>query len=185
MNYAFQILINRRSVRSFKPDPVPRNVLERIMETVVYAPSARGAQPWHFSVVTDAALIRRISGINRELSLASEDERLKSTALNQDFCNFYHAPAVIIISAKVAKHSAADCGNAAVYATLAATALGLGSCFIASFRPAFESEYGAALKAELKIPEDYEPHYAVALGYTFGEEPKAAPRLPGRITWIG
>ena len=60
MNYAFQILMNRRSVRSYKPDPVPRNVLERIMETVAYAPSSRGRQPWHFSVVTDVKLLQQI-----------------------------------------------------------------------------------------------------------------------------
>jgi len=115
MNYAFQILMNRRSVRSYK---------------------------------------------------------------------LYHAPAVIFISAPEAKHALADCANAAVYASLAATALGLGSCYIASFRPAFESERGAELKAALQMPEGHLPLYAVAVGYTSGIEPKAAPRVPGMVSWI-
>lgn len=185
MNYAFQMLMNRRSVRSYKPDPVPKNVLERIMETVVFAPSARGAQPWHFSVVTDAELLKRISGVNRDLALASGDERLKASAEDPDFSNFYHAPAVIFISAPEAKHMLADCANAAVYASLAATALGLGSCYIASFRPAFESDQGSALKSALELPEGHMPLYAVALGYTSGSEPKPAPREQGRVSWIG
>ncbi|MDK9710548.1 nitroreductase family protein [Acidaminobacter sp.] len=185
MNYAFQMLMNRRSVRSYRPDPVPKNVLERIMETTVFAPSARGAQPWHFSVVTDAELLKRISGVNREIALSSGDERLKASAEDPNFSNFYNAPAVIFISAPEAKHALADCANAAVYASLAATALGLGSCYIASFRPAFDSEHGAELKSALLIPEGHNPLYAVAVGYTSGAEPKAAPRVQGLVSWIG
>lgn len=185
MNYAFQILMNRRSVRSYKPDPVPQSVLERIMETVAYAPSSRGRQPWHFSVVTDTLLLQQISEVNREIALASGDDALKANAEKPGFSNFYHAPAVIFISAPEAKHSLADCANAAVYTTLAATALGLGSCYIASFRPAFESGQGDTLKAALQLPEGHMPLYAVALGYTLGQEPKAAPREPGKVSWIG
>ncbi len=185
MNYAFQILMNRRSIRSYKPDPVPRNVLERIMETVTYAPSSRGRQPWHFSVVTDVKLLQQISDVNREIALASGDEALKANAEKPGFSNFYHAPAVIFISAPEAKHALADCANAAVYASLAATALGLGSCYIASFLPAFESEHGEALRAALQLPEGHMPLYAVAVGYTLGAEPKAAPREQGKVSWIG
>lgn len=185
MNYAFQMLMNRRSVRSYRPDPVPKNVLERIMETVVFAPSARGAQPWHFSVVTNAEILKRISGVNRDIALASGDERLKAGAEDPNFSNFYNAPAVIFISAPEAKHALADCANAAVYASLAAIALGLGSCYIASFRPAFESEHGPELKAVMQIPEGHQPLYAVAVGYTSGVEPKAAPRVQGSVSWIG
>lgn len=50
---------NRRSIRSFKPDPVPRKVLEELLDACRWAPSGRNAQPWHFAVlggkVLDAA----------------------------------------------------------------------------------------------------------------------------------
>ncbi len=41
----------RRSIRSFRPDPVPRKILEELLDTCRWAPSARNAQPWRFAVL--------------------------------------------------------------------------------------------------------------------------------------
>lgn len=41
----------RRSIRSFKPEPVPRKVLEEILDACRWAPSGGNAQPWHFAVL--------------------------------------------------------------------------------------------------------------------------------------
>ncbi len=59
----------RRSVRDFSPRPVPRTVIEACLRTAGSAPSGANKQPWHFVVVTDPALKRRI----REA--AEEEER--------------------------------------------------------------------------------------------------------------
>jgi nitroreductase len=67
---------------------------------------------------------------------------------------------------------------------LAAYSLGLGSCYLASFKIAMEKPEGAYLLKELKIPEDFEPMYALSLGYgneTLGER---APRLENTVTYI-
>ncbi len=42
---------NRRSIRGFKPDPVPRKVLEEILESCLWAPSARNTQSWEFAIL--------------------------------------------------------------------------------------------------------------------------------------
>ena len=42
---------NRRCIRSFKPDPIPRKVLEKILEDCRWAPSASNTQPWEFAVL--------------------------------------------------------------------------------------------------------------------------------------
>lgn len=47
-----EFLRSRRSVRRFKPDPVPDPVIERILTTATYAPSAHNRQPWRFAVIT-------------------------------------------------------------------------------------------------------------------------------------
>ena len=71
--------INRRiSVRAFKPDPVPRDVLERIMAAALRAPSWENTQPWEFAVlggkamemVKDAIMARMTSGEKPNLDLA-------------------------------------------------------------------------------------------------------------------
>jgi len=48
----------RKSIRSFKPDPVPGEVLEQILETATRAPSAMNTQPWEFTVLTGDVLDR-------------------------------------------------------------------------------------------------------------------------------
>ena len=58
----------RRSVRHFAPDPVPRDIIERCVLTAGTAPSGAHQQPWHFVVVSDPALKRRI----REAAEAEE-----------------------------------------------------------------------------------------------------------------
>ena len=50
-------IIERRSVRNFKPDPVPEHLLRRVLEAGRFAPSSGNCQPWKFIVVTNKALI--------------------------------------------------------------------------------------------------------------------------------
>jgi F420 biosynthesis protein FbiB-like protein len=49
-----EFLRSRRSVRRFKSDPVPDSVIERVLSTATFAPSAHNRQPWRFVVLTDA-----------------------------------------------------------------------------------------------------------------------------------
>jgi nitroreductase len=51
---------NRRSIRSFKPDPVPREVVALMLEAARLAPSGSNRQPWRFQVITDSALKQRV-----------------------------------------------------------------------------------------------------------------------------
>jgi nitroreductase len=46
----------RKSIRGYKPDPVPKEVLERILELASHAPSAMNTQPWEFTVLTGEVL---------------------------------------------------------------------------------------------------------------------------------
>jgi coenzyme F420-0:L-glutamate ligase / coenzyme F420-1:gamma-L-glutamate ligase len=53
-------LRSRRSIRRFKPDPVPESVIEEVIRTATFAPSAHNRQPWRFAVVTDSATKTRL-----------------------------------------------------------------------------------------------------------------------------
>ena len=71
----FETLVRtRRSVRGYKPDPVPRRVIEEVIEIAKGAPSSMNTQPWHVHVLTGAPLdeVRRR---NTEMMLAGAEPR--------------------------------------------------------------------------------------------------------------
>ncbi|HPC27687.1 MAG TPA: nitroreductase family protein, partial [Candidatus Methanomethylicus sp.] len=57
----FVAVKSRRSVRSYLPDPVPKEKLDRILESARLSPSAMNRQPWHFVVVTDSVKRKALS----------------------------------------------------------------------------------------------------------------------------
>jgi nitroreductase len=51
-----EVIKERKSIRAFKPDPVPRDVLKQIVEQALRAPSWANTQPWEFAIVTGKQL---------------------------------------------------------------------------------------------------------------------------------
>jgi nitroreductase len=127
----------RRSVRSYKGEPIDAGALERLRAAVRAAPSACNFQPWHFVFTFDAALRRRLAG-------ASNDQ-------------FWMAAAPLIVTAcgladQAYRHMGGrhtsieiDVAIAIDHLTLAAVAEGLGTCWIG----AFDEE---RVRAVLEIP---------------------------------
>ena len=96
-----QAMRERRSVRRFKPDPVGRDVITKIVEAAITAPSASNKQPWRFLVVEDRARITRMAEAVREAtSLVSahipEASQPAFRAYGDYFTRFEDAPAVIV-----------------------------------------------------------------------------------------
>ena len=94
-------LAGRRSVRRFRPDPVPRALIEGVLDRAVMAPSASNKQPWRFIVVERADTIRRMADAvraQRELITAAipEDSRAAVAAYGEYFTRFEAAPVVIV-----------------------------------------------------------------------------------------
>jgi len=108
---------SRRSVRAYTTDPVPQNKIEAVLETARLAPSALNGQPWHFIVVTDPERRRELSkGI---------------------FAKFLVVAPVVIVGCGDLKADpkwhAVDVAIAMQNMVIAATAEGLGTCWIGSF----------------------------------------------------
>lgn len=175
MNETIKTLLGRRSVRSFEDKAVPNELVELIIECGKYAANGGGGQPWHFTVVTNRRWMDAVSALNKEIYLQSPVERLRIKAQNPEYSDFYKAPMAIIVSGN-SPRAVADCANATQNMALAAASLGLGSCYIASFKSCYAGEEGKKLFDELPIPEGYEPQFALALGYPKGDIPEAAPR---------
>jgi nitroreductase len=185
MNETIHSLLGRRSIRSYEAGPVEKEKIAAILKCGQYAPSAMNRQPWHFTVITDRKVLDKISAANQQVLLQSRDEQVRLRAQEPGFDSFRGAPAAIIVSGdKEAKFAPADCANAVQNMALAAYSLGLGSCYLASFKIALEKPEGAQLLRELRIPDGFEPLYALSLGYGNEILGERAPRREDAITYI-
>ena len=137
----------RRSVRKFLKKPVPVKVLEKIVDAARLAPTARNEQPWEFVVITDR-------------------ERLQHVADLTDHGRFIaDAGACIAVYCRATKYYLEDGCAATENILIAATALGVQSCWVAGDK----KPYGAAVSAFLGMPQDCNLISLVALGYADGE----------------
>jgi len=138
----------RRSVRSYRKDPVPDEKLKKILEAARLAPSARNSQNWKFVVVRDAA--RR-----KELAKAAADQYfvgeapvvIAAVALQPEYVMRCEVPAYAV-----------DLAIAVDHMTLVAVKEGLGTCWIGAF-------YQDEVKRILNIPREYKVVALLPLGF--------------------
>lgn len=195
-NQVIQAIYGRRSVRNYKPDPVPDEILLELIKAGIYAPTARNQQLWRFIVVTNKAEIDKYA--DRAKLLWKKNPALKVAAAlgiggpgikryakmmdSSDLHLFHHAPALVFIFAPKGRLVAEDCACAAENMMLAAKSLGLGSCWIGLAGP-----LGADKKtlSDLKVPKGYRLMATVVFGYPASETQKAPARNEDvLINWI-
>lgn len=157
----YEAIRARKSVRSYRDDPVKREVLERVLGAARLAPSARNDQDWRFVVVEDA-------DTRAELCDAASGQRFVAEA------------PVVIVCCSETDHRQMKCGqysypiNIAIavdHLTLAAVCEGLGTCWVG----AFDAD---RVKSILGIPDDVEVVELLPLGYPVDQTRKAKTRLP-------
>lgn len=154
----------RRSIRKYKPDMIPEDVLNRIIEAGTYAATGMGKQSPIIIAVTNKEIRDKFSKMNAEIMGVDSDP-------------FYGAPVVLIVLADKARPTYVYDGSLVMgNLMLAAHAEGIGSCWIHRAKEEFESAEGKAFLKSLGIEGDYEGIGHCVLGYTDGEEPKAMPR---------
>jgi nitroreductase len=140
----------RRSVRAYAKRPIPEEVMERLRAALRWAPSACNFQPWHFVLVTDAALRRRLAAAAREQMWMAD------------------APVIVVgcgLAEQAYKKMGGD-GNsidvdlaiALDHLTLAAVAEGLGTCWIGAFDE-------QAVKVLLRVPPSVKIVAMTPVGY--------------------
>lgn len=160
----FEAIKNRRSIRAFRPEPIPDDVLNKILEAACWAPSAGNLQPWEFIVVKDLAIKR---GLSR-------------AALDQSF--IYEAPVDVVVCANEDRsswrygargrdfYSLCDSSAATQNLLLVAHGLGLGACWIGAF-------HDEEVSRVLGLPSGVRPVAIVPIGYP-DEKPSPPSRLP-------
>lgn len=185
-----ELVKNRRSIRKFKPDMVPDELINKILDVARWAPSGANHQPWEFVVIKDKAVKDKIVGIihnalriNQKLELTREKDMQHHNATHPvEELGFKGAPVFIIVMGDPRTRQAqvlaaqqepnsyiSSMANAFLGMHLAATALGLGSQWLsASHGPSAQP----LIKQELGIPAVYNIYDMFVLGY-----PDQKPRV--------
>jgi nitroreductase len=171
MNEVIQAMETRRSIRSYKPDMVPDEIIDQIVEAGTYAASGMGCQSPIIVAVTSREMRDRLAKMNAKIG-----------GWKPDFDPFYGAPVVLIVLADRARVTAVYDGSLVMgNLMLAAHALGIGSCWIHRAKEEFDSEEGKQILASLGIQGDYEGIGHCILGYEQQPAAPAAPRKAGRV----
>lgn len=161
---AMQNLLTRRSVRKYKPDMVPQEKLDKILEAGTYAATGMGRQSPIILAVTDKAMRDRLSKMNAAI-------------MGEDSDPFYGAPVVLVVLADKNVPTYIFDGSLVMGNLMnAAHAEGIASCWIHRAKEEFNSEEGKKILQDLGITGDYEGIGHCILGYADGDEPAAKPR---------
>ena len=159
----------RRSIRKYKSDPVPQELLNKIIDAGLYAPSGMGRQ---------ATII--LSVANKEVR--DQLSKLNARIMGTDTDPFYGAPAVLIVLAKQDCPTGIYDGSLVMQnLMLAAHELGLGSCWIHRAKEEFELPEGKELLKSLGIEDEYEGIGHCIIGYADGDAPSPAERKEHRV----
>mgnify|MGYP003296569447 CR=1 FL=1 len=169
---AMENLLTRRSVRKFKSDMVPKEIIEKIIEAGTYAATGMNRQAPIIIAVTNKEVRARLSALN-------------AGVMGMDNDPFYNAPVVLIVLADKDMFTYLYDGSLVMGNLMnAAHACGISSCWIHRAKEEFESQEGRELLKSLGIEGNYEGIGHCILGYADCEEPTAAPRKENYVYWI-
>ena len=173
MNETMQNILTRRSIRSYKPDPVPRELIDQVVRAGTYAPTARGMQSPIILAITDKEIRDRLARANAEFTDKEGEDP------------FHGAPVVLVVLADKSKPNHVYDGSLVMAnLMLAAHALGLGSCWINRARQVFERPEWQELLRSLGVEGEYEGIANCILGYPDGPAPEADPRKENYVYYI-
>jgi len=160
-----EAILSRRSIRKFKPDAIPEDVVKNLLEAAMTAPSAGNQQPWHFIVIQDRKILEGIAQVHPYAQMLKE------------------APLAIAVCGDMEKqvhegYWIQDCSAATENLLLAAHDKGLGAVWLGVY-PREPRVF--AIQQILKLPDFVTCLCLVALGYPAEEKPPAHRYLPERV----
>ncbi len=184
-----QAIMRRRSIRRYRPDPVPEEAILTLLDAARWAPSAHNRQPWRFCVVRDAVrkeTLARAMGerLRRDLTADGVSEDVIAADVGRSYARITSAPVLIALCLSMVDmdrypdsvrnaleyHMAAQStAMAGQNLLLTAHQIGLGACWMCA--PLFCPE---VVRAALDLPDDWQPQALITLGYP--AETKEKPR---------
>ena len=183
-----EAIYQRRAVRHFTDQTVPKATVLTLLRAATQAPSALNQQPWAFAVIRGRERLARYSERAKRYMLTILPQSLalhrRSDALTAPEANvFHHANTLIAIYARPPHydyHPTEDCCLAAQNLMLAAHSLGLGSCPVGFVRPWLDL---IDIKYELGIPVNYSAVMPIVLGWPAQPTAPTARADPEIVCW--
>ena len=175
-NETIETILERRSIRKYKPETVARETLEKIMECGINAPNGQNKQSWEVRVVDNPVVMDEIKAVMAE---AYGDKAEMAVGC------FRGAPVMVFIARDLNyDFSAYDCGLLAENIMLSAQSLGVGSiCLGSPVRFINDNPACAPILERLGFSEGYEFCLCVGLGYA-DEAPEAKPRMKEKVKFV-
>ena len=164
-NEAIEVLMNRRSVRKFKPEQITDEELKIVLDAGTMGPTARGLQR-PFIVAVQGAARDAVSALNAKVGNSKNDP-------------YYGAPTIILVLAPDDQFGPLDASSLETNMLNAAYACGLGSCWIHRAHQMFETEEGKAMLREWGLDDTLAGFCSIALGYADCENPAPKERKEG------
>lgn len=167
---ALHAILTRRSIRRYKPEPVPEPLIIDAMKAAMSAPSAGNEQPWHFIIISERSILDTIPSFHPHSLMLRE------------------APMAVLVCSdlQLEKHTGywvQDCAAATQNFLLAVHAKGLGAVWLGIFP---REERVSGLRKLLGIPEHVVPFSLIPVGFPAEEKPPADRFSKDRIhynTW--
>ena len=171
-NEVLKTIKSRRSVRVYKKDAVPPELINEICEAGTYAPTGGGRQSPTIIAVTSEKYRNELARLNAEI-------------MGRDTDPYYGAPVIILVLAQGSASTFVEDGSCVLEnMMLAAASLGLGSVWVHREREIFDSESGKALLREWGLPETLRGVGSMALGYPASEPAEPAKRKDDYIITV-
>ena len=169
---AMETMLTRKSIKKYKSDPVPKELIEQVIAAGLNAPSGLNKQTPIILAVTNKQVRDELSKLN-----AGKDPFFRADP-------FYGAPVVLVVLADKSMHTYLYDGSLVMEnLQLAAHALGLGACWIHRAKETFETPEGKAILEKLGLEGEYEGIGTCLLGYP-DHDPEKKPRKENRVFWI-
>ena len=163
MNEALKAIYERRSIRKYKPQQISREELDAVVKAGVCAPTGMNRQSPIIVVVQNSDDVAYLSKLNAKVRNSTADP-------------FYGAPTVLVVLAEADSSFAVQDGSLVMGNLMnAASAIGLGSCWINRAKEVFETEEGKALLKKWGVEGNYVGVGNCILGYA-NEAPEMKPR---------
>lgn len=171
----------RRSIRAYKDAPVEREKLQLLAEYGVKAPSALNRQEWELRIVDSKEWIDECTATYLKAVEGTDKAKYMLTPTFKNI--FRNAPAVIFVAAPEGVFAGENVGCLAQNIMLAATELGLGTCFLGSVQMMLAEPTMEKYVKMLDFSDGYRLRYALAVGYP-DETPEAKERDLSKIKFV-
>jgi F420 biosynthesis protein FbiB-like protein len=193
-----ETMLQRRSIRRYRPEPVAHKVIEHLLTAAMWAPSAHNRQPWRFAVVQTQAQKEALAQamgarLRRDLRADGLDEALIEADAGRSYARITAAPVLVALCLSMlnmdvypdekrsrneylmAVQSVAMAGQNLL---LAAHEAGLGACWMCA--PLFVPD---VVRDVLRLPDDWQPQALLTLGYPAETREKTRKPLETLVMW--